>query len=86
MNRLEIRVCHIRMALAALVDDFEFTQTQKVLVRNIKKMHFDPRRAPADPIYWRERGDTAFRPFSASDFEELRKEFAAREKLDLLDR
>ncbi len=29
-----------------LVDDFEYTQTQKVLVRNLKKVHFDRRRLP----------------------------------------
>jgi fatty-acyl-CoA synthase len=69
-----------------LVDDFEFTQTQKVLVRNLKQVHFDPRRQPSDALYWRARGDTTFRPFTPTDFETLRKEFAAREKLDLLDR
>jgi fatty-acyl-CoA synthase len=70
-----------------LVDDFEFTQTQKVLVRNYKKVHFDLHRLPAEtPLYWRERGDTAFKPFTAADYERLRAEFTAREKIDLLDR
>ncbi len=31
-----------------LVDDFEYTQTQKVLVRNYKKAHFDRNRVPED--------------------------------------
>jgi len=70
-----------------IVDDFEFTQTQKVLVRNYKKLHFDRNRLPDEaPIYWRERGDTAFKPLTAEDYERLRAEFARREKLDLLDR
>ena len=70
-----------------LVDDFEFTQTQKVLVRNYKKVHFDLHRLPAGtPIFWRQRGDTTFRPFTAADYAALREEFKAREKLDLLDR
>jgi fatty-acyl-CoA synthase len=70
-----------------LVDDFEFTQTQKVLVRNYKKVHFDLNRLPKnEPIYWRRRGDTAFKPFSSADYETLRKEFKEREKLELLDR
>ncbi len=70
-----------------LVDDFEFTQTQKVLVRNYKKLHFDLHRLPADTrLFWRRRGDTAFKPFTAADYAALRDEFKEREKLDLLDR
>ncbi|GIW43913.1 MAG: acyl-CoA synthetase [Candidatus Binatia bacterium] len=71
-----------------IVDDFEYTQTQKILVRNYKKVHFDLNRIPEGEarIYWRQRGDTTFRPFTRQDYEELRREFAAREKLELLDR
>ncbi|MDX2169714.1 MAG: acyl-CoA synthetase, partial [Deltaproteobacteria bacterium] len=69
-----------------LVDDFEFTQTQKVLVRNYKKVHFDRSRLPDEPIFWRQRGDKAFRPFTAADYAALREEFREREKLALLDR
>ncbi|MCX8072464.1 MAG: AMP-binding protein [Candidatus Binatia bacterium] len=69
-----------------IVDDFEYTQTQKVLVRNYKKVHFDLNRIPDARIYWRRRGDTTFRPFTRDDYEGLRREFAAQEKLELLDR
>jgi fatty-acyl-CoA synthase len=69
-----------------VVEDFEYTQTQKVLVRNIKKAHFDRYRLPRAAIYWRQRGDSTYKPFTASDYENVRAEFAAREKLDLLDR
>jgi len=70
-----------------LVDDFVYTQTQKVLVRTYKQLHFDRRRVPPEEaLFWRERGDTAFKPFGEEDFDHLREEFAAREKLDLLDR
>jgi len=69
-----------------IVDDFEYTQTQKVLIRNLKKVHFDRRRLPTEPIYWRRRGDSSYTPFTEADFETLRREFAAAEKLDLLDR
>jgi acyl-CoA synthetase (AMP-forming)/AMP-acid ligase II len=69
-----------------IVDDFQYTQTQKVLVRNYKKEHFDRRRLPDAQLYWRRRGDTTFLPFTAADFERLREEFQAREKLELLDR
>jgi fatty-acyl-CoA synthase len=69
-----------------VVDDFEYTQTQKVLVRNLKQVHFNRRRLPQGPIYWRERGDATFKPFTRQDYERLRQDFAAREKLELLDR
>ena len=37
-------------------------------------------------IWFRVRGDTSFRPLGHDEYEELRKEYAASEKLDLLDR
>ncbi|MFN8545309.1 MAG: AMP-binding protein [Candidatus Binatia bacterium] len=69
-----------------LVDEFEYTQTEKILVRNLKQVHFDRRRLPDAPIFFRTRGDSTYRPLTAAAYEALRKEFAAAEKLDLLDR
>jgi len=69
-----------------VVDEFEYTQTQKILVRNLKAVHFDRRRLPDEPIYWRQRGDTTYRVFSKSDFEQLQKAFEASERGHLLDR
>jgi len=70
-----------------LVDEFEYTQTEKILVRNLKRLHFDLRRLGADsPVYFRRRGDTTFRALTPDAYENLRAEFAARERLDLLDR
>jgi fatty-acyl-CoA synthase len=69
-----------------IVDDFEFTQTQKILVRSLKKEHFHRGRLAGAPIYWRRRGDTRYLPFAAQDFERLRVEFAAAERADLLER
>ncbi|HZR81036.1 MAG TPA: AMP-binding protein [Candidatus Binatia bacterium] len=69
-----------------LVDEFEYTQTEKILVRNLKRVHFDRKRLPSEPIYFRTRGDKAFRPLGAADYAALRDEFAKAEKLDLLDR
>ena len=69
-----------------LVDEFEYTQTQKVLVRNLKKVHFCRRRLPDAPLYWRRRDDKAYRPLTAEEYESLRAEFARAEKLELLDR
>jgi fatty-acyl-CoA synthase len=69
-----------------LVDDFEYTQTEKILVRNLKRVHFHRGRLGDAPVFWRTRGDTAYRPLTGDDYERLRAEFAAREKLDLLER
>lgn len=69
-----------------VVEDFEYTQTQKVLVRSLKKEHFDRRRLAQAEIYWRRRGDGRFHPFTAEDFQRLLREFEARERADLLGR
>ena len=67
-----------------VVDEFDVTGTQKILVRNLKSVHFDPHRV-REPIYRRERGDSSFRPFLMADFVELREEFVSSERLGLLD-
>ncbi len=69
-----------------IVSDFEYTETQKVLVRNLKKVHFDRRQLADESIYWRQRGDDSFRVFSAEDFERLYEEFERAERAALLDR
>jgi acyl-CoA synthetase (AMP-forming)/AMP-acid ligase II len=69
-----------------VVDDFEYTQTQKILVRSLKQVHFDRRRLPDAEIYWRRRGDHAFRGFTREDFDALRRDFEASERAELLDR
>jgi fatty-acyl-CoA synthase len=69
-----------------IVPEFEYTQTEKILVRNLKRVHFDRRRLPDDELFWRRRGDTAFLPFTRDDFEAHRLDFVAAERQDLLDR
>jgi fatty-acyl-CoA synthase len=69
-----------------LVDEFEYTQTEKILVRHLKTVHFDRNRLPDAPLYWRERGDQTFKPLTPDDYARLRQTFRAAEKLDLLDR
>jgi fatty-acyl-CoA synthase len=68
-----------------LVDDFQFTQTQKILVRELKRDHFHRGRLPDAPIFWRQRGDTAFRAFGSDDFAALRRQFQSAERDRLLD-
>lgn len=69
-----------------IVDEFEYTNTAKILVRNLKKVHFCRRRLPDAPIFWRTRGSTAYQPFTADDYAGLRATFAKAERLELLDR
>jgi len=68
-----------------LVDDFSFTQTQKILVRELKRDHFHRGRLPDAPLFWRERREGAFKPFTAADFEALRERFRAAERERLLE-
>ena len=63
-----------------VVEDFEFTRTQKILVRSLKQEHFDRHRLPDEPIFWRTRGDRSFRLFSKDDYEALRDAFIAAER------
>ena len=69
-----------------VVDEFEYTQTEKILVRNLKQLHFDLNRLGDAEVYWRRRGDASYAPFTRADYESVRTEFEAAEKLDLLDR
>ena len=69
-----------------IVDDFEYTQTQKVLVRNIKKVHFDLQSHSRRGDLLASARRHLVRRFTPDDYAALRQEFAAREKLDLLDR
>jgi fatty-acyl-CoA synthase len=69
-----------------IVEEFEYTQTEKILVRNLKQVHFDRNRLPEAALFHRRRNDRAYRPLTAADYATLRTEFAAREKVDLLDR
>lgn len=68
-----------------VVDDFEYTGTQKILVRNLKAVHFQMAKVDG-PIFWRERGDKAFKPLTESDYTRLREQFAKAERLPLLER
>lgn len=68
-----------------VVDDFEYTGTQKILVRNLKADHYHPERVPGS-IYWRERGDGGYKALADEDWQRLRTTFEAAERLDLLDR
>ncbi|MGH7819885.1 MAG: AMP-binding enzyme, partial [Candidatus Binatia bacterium] len=60
------------------------TPTNKILVRELRRQKFRPE-ATSDPILWRERWDTRYRPFTREDYERVRREFAAAGREHLLD-
>jgi fatty-acyl-CoA synthase len=68
-----------------IVDGFEYTGTQKILVRNLKGVHFQPSKVKG-PLFWRERGDKSFKPLGDADYAKLREHFAKAERLNLLER
>jgi fatty-acyl-CoA synthase len=68
-----------------IVGDFDYTGTQKILVRNLKAVHFQPARVQ-DPLFLRARGDSAFRAMTDADYARLREQFAKAERLPLLER
>ena len=68
-----------------VVEDFRYTGTQKILVRELKAAHYHPERVDG-ALFWRQRSDTNYRAFGADDFSEQHVVFEKAEREDLLDR
>lgn len=68
--------------LVRLVDDFEWTETHKIVVRKLKAAFYHPDRT--DRVFARRRGDETFRPFDRAAWDELRREFEATGRQGLL--
>jgi fatty-acyl-CoA synthase len=68
-----------------VVQELPMSTTQKVLVRELKRQHFDLSRHPDMLLFFRERGDKTYRPFGAQDYETLRARFADNGRVHLLD-
>ncbi len=69
-----------------VLDEFEYTETSKILVRNLKRVHFDLNRLSAEAVWFRRRSDSSYAPLTPEAYAGLREEFAAAERLNLLDR
>jgi fatty-acyl-CoA synthase len=67
-----------------VVNEFEMTETQKLLVRPLKRHHFRPR--DDAPVYFRERGDESYRLLTPGLYQELEARFRDTGRLDLLGR
>jgi hypothetical protein len=68
-----------------VVEDFPMTSTHKVLIRSLKKEHFNIEKNPTMKVFYRQRGDKAYRPLTAEAFREIKSAFEENRRLSLLD-
>ena len=68
-----------------VVDDFAMThQTQKIVVRPLKREHFNIEKVPQIKVYYRQRGDETYKELTQEAFSELKKSFAETGRENLL--
>ena len=68
-----------------VVSDFEYTRTQKVLVRPLKHEFYNMEWVPEGTVFHYRRGFDGFRAFSRADLEALRAEFRVNGREQLLE-
>ena len=66
-------------------DEFEFTRTEKILVRPLKHEFYNLEWAPEGTIYFFRRGFDTYKLFTTEEMEKLRVEFKDTGKEQLLD-
>jgi len=59
------------------------TATNKILVRELRRQKFRLEEV-RDAIWWRERGETGYKPFTENDYERVLAEFRAAGREGLL--
>lgn len=64
--------------------ELPLSTTQKVLVRHLKRQHFNLKANPDMVLYFRERGDDTYRRMTREDFDALRQQFAENGREHLL--
>jgi fatty-acyl-CoA synthase len=68
-----------------LAEALPLTETHKVRRPELQRDGFDPERSD-DLILWRERGETAWKPFRAENYAKVRDDFARAGRAELLQR
>jgi len=68
-----------------IVDEFEETRTHKILIRPLKKAHFNIEKNPGMTIFFRRRGDTSYHRLTLEDFADIKKQFEEIGRLPLLE-
>lgn len=66
-----------------VMDNLPQTDTVKILRRVLKKDYFNPEKVK-DTMYWRERGETSFKPFAKKDYKKVEQTFVKAGRDDLL--
>jgi len=68
-----------------IVDEFTYThQTQKILIRPLKRQHFNVEMHEEMQVYYRQRGDDAYHPLTAEAYEGIKQKFAENGRQQLL--
>jgi fatty-acyl-CoA synthase len=68
-----------------IVDEFEFTRTEKVLVRPLKHEFYNLEWVREGSVYFFRKGFETYKPFTKEEMEKLRVEFKENGKEQLLD-
>ncbi|OGP61118.1 MAG: hypothetical protein A2V67_09020 [Deltaproteobacteria bacterium RBG_13_61_14] len=68
-----------------VVNDFEYTRTQKILARPLKHEYFNLEWIPEGTIYFYRRGFDTYRPFTRAELEALLEEFKKTGREQLLE-
>ncbi|MFP4040594.1 MAG: AMP-binding protein [Desulfosudaceae bacterium] len=68
-----------------VIDNFTLTNTQKILVRPFKRQHFNIKAHPDMEVYFRQRGDTTYHPFTPEAYQSLQQQFEATGRAHLLE-
>ena len=67
-----------------VIDKFTVTDTQKIIVRPFKREHFNIENTPGMKIYFRQRGDHAYRLLNADEFNKIKNDFMTNGRQTLL--
>ncbi len=68
-----------------IVDDFEYTRTQKILVRPLKHEYYNLEVVPKARIYFLRRDFNTYRDFNKADLQDLKDEFKKNGREQLLE-
>ncbi len=68
-----------------VVDEFEYTRTQKILVRPLKHEYYNIEWIPEARIFYCLRGFDNYRPFTGKDYESVKEEFRKNGREGLLE-
>jgi len=57
-----------------ILEELPHTETVKISPSELRRKFYNIENV-SDPVFWRERGDTSFKPFSSEDYQALKSKF-----------